>query len=184
MGLIDGRAKRDGRPDIDHGAERYLDGEVPEGAERTSTGIRWLGRPVADDGTYTFTADHVEIELAPPLEDRKALLLDGDDSFEAVLIDMVRVYRAKRRDYAVDGNMFSNFVAASATVGIDGFGPQEAAVFNIAQKLARLKALRANGRMARPENETVADTCLDMAVYAVILTAMCRAGIRRSDTIT
>lgn len=40
------------------------------------------------------------------------------------------------------------------------------------QKLARLTSLRQNGRMADPANEAVADTYLDLAVYAVITYAI------------
>jgi hypothetical protein len=53
-------------------------------------------------------------------------------------------------------------------MGLAGFGPVEAALFNITQKLSRLKSLRENGRMDDPQNEAVADTYLDLAVYGVL----------------
>jgi hypothetical protein len=50
----------------------------------------------------------------------------------------------------------------------------EAGLFNVTQKLARLKSLRQNGRMGDPKNEAVLDTYLDLAVYGVLVYAMAR----------
>jgi hypothetical protein len=99
-------------------------------------------------------------------------ILDSSDPFEAVVIEMVEMNRRKRADYALDGDPFSNFHHSSAMLGIDGFGPIEAVLFNLSQKLARLNSLRKNGRMESPQNEAVEDTYLDIAVYATILFAM------------
>jgi hypothetical protein len=98
--------------------------------------------------------------------------LDPNDPFDAVIIQIVETNRRKRADYARDGDVFSNFKTSSALLGIAGFGPADAALFNIAQKLARLQSLRTNGRMHDTANETVKDTYLDIAVYAVIMYAV------------
>jgi hypothetical protein len=87
---------------------------------------------------------------------------------------MVQTNRKKRADYAKDGDPFSSFKVTSDLLGLDGFGPVESAIMNVAQKLSRLKALRENGCMNDPANEAVADTYLDMAVYAVLAYAMQR----------
>lgn len=100
------------------------------------------------------------------------VVLDPDDPFDRALIPIVLTNRAKRRDYANDGDPFSNFRTTSALLGMDGFGPAESALFNVCQKIARLKALRANGRMDDPTNESVMDTYLDLAVYAIITYAI------------
>lgn len=92
-------------------------------------------------------------------------VLDELDPFEAVLIKMVRMNRLKRQDYAFDGSPWSNF---EFTAGVLGISAVDAAVHNVAQKLARLVALRANGRLDEPANEAVDDTYLDLAVYATI----------------
>ena len=81
--------------------------------------------------------------------------LDPNDPFDAVIIQIVETNRRKRADYARDGDVFSNFKTSSALLGIAGFGPADAALFNIAQKLARLQSLRTNGRMHDTANETV-----------------------------
>jgi hypothetical protein len=69
-------------------------------------------------------------------------VLDPHDPFEAVLCTMVAMNRAKRRDYAVDGSPWSNFDFTAVALGID---PVDCAVHNVAQKLARLSALRPTG---------------------------------------
>jgi len=101
------------------------------------------------------------------LDDPSSLWLDPSEPFEAVLIDMVKVNRKKRADYAHDGDPWSNF---RFTAGVLGIEPQDAAIHNVAQKLARLTALRSNGR--DPQNEAVLDTYLDLAVYGVIALAI------------
>jgi hypothetical protein len=103
-----------------------------------------------------------------------SVTLDPDDPFDAALIPIVETNRRKRRDYAVSGDPFSNFTTTSGLLGLDGFGPVEAALFNVAQKLARLQALRKNGRLEDPANEAVIDTYLDLAVYGIITYALAR----------
>jgi hypothetical protein len=66
-------------------------------------------------------------------------------------------------------------------MGLLGFGPIEAALFNVTQKLARLKALRANGRMHDISNESVIDTYLDLAVYSIITTRWCCERSRSAE---
>lgn len=107
--------------------------------------------------------------------DKNGLYLDSGDPFEAACIEMVKMNRAKRRDYALDGDPFSNFHMSSAMLGLDGFGPVESVQFNLMQKMARLHSLRKNGRMGDTANEAVDDTYLDIAVYSTILLAMVKA---------
>lgn len=98
--------------------------------------------------------------------------LNAEDVFERVLIDMVKVSRKKRADYASDSDPLSNFKGTAEALGLSGFGSVEAALFNVLQKIERLKALRNNGRMSEPQNESVTDTYLDLAVYAVFTYAL------------
>src|SRR6476620_8096305 len=101
--------------------------------------------------------------------DEVMFTIDLDDPFEAAVWELVQMNRRKRRDYALDGDPFSNFQLTSDHFGLAAW---ESAEFNLVQKLARLQSLRANGRMSSPENETVRDTYLDAAVYAVIMFAI------------
>jgi hypothetical protein len=98
--------------------------------------------------------------------------LDPNDPFDAALIPIVETNRRKRKDYAKDGDPFSNFKVTSQGMGMAGFGPTEAAIFNVLQKLARLQSLRTNGRLRDTANEAVIDTYLDLAVYAIIAYAI------------
>lgn len=101
-----------------------------------------------------------------------AITLDPNDPFEKQLIAIVETNRRKRKDYALDGDPFSNFRMTSDLLGIPGFGPTEAALFNVIQKLIRLHSLRKNGRIHDTANESVTDTYLDAAVYTVITYAI------------
>lgn len=98
--------------------------------------------------------------------------LNTDDPFDTVLIDIIKMNRKKRADYAADADIFSNFRDIAFMLGLPGFSERESALFNILQKIARLKSLRANGRMANPANESVVDTVLDLAVYSIIYLAL------------
>ncbi len=98
--------------------------------------------------------------------------LDPNDPIDEILIDIHEMNRKKRADYAYDGNRFSNFEGMARRLAIAGVGPLEAVEFHIASKEERLAALRTNGR--GPKNESVVDTYLDRAVYAVIAAALMR----------
>lgn len=116
-------------------------------------------------------SDVVHASIAERFSNRE--FLDLEDPFEAAVFELVQMNRRKRRDYAVDGDPFSNFRETADQLGLAVW---EAAEFNLAQKLARLKSLRANGRMEEPSNESVGDTYLDAAVYAVIMYAIYRSS--------
>jgi hypothetical protein len=107
----------------------------------------------------------------------EAVTLDPSDLFDSALIPIVEMHRRKRADYAKDGSPFDNFETSSNLMGLEGFGPTESALFNVTQKLARLKSLRQNGRMDDPQNEAVLDTYLDMAVYGILAYAIYRSRL-------
>lgn len=96
------------------------------------------------------------------------LTLDPNDPFEAVIQDIVALNRRKRADYALDSDPWSNFRQTAVMISGFGhdFGPIDAVLFNIAQKIVRLQALAVNDRA--PSNEAVSDTWQDMAVYSII----------------
>lgn len=152
--------------------------KVGQWVEVVKDGRKGPIKVIEDDGYYltddddtcqwgAFTADELRVmsseELAVAKKADDAITLSPDDPFEAVLIDIVKTNRAKRADYAHDGDIFSNFREAGQACGVDAADIVE---MHIATKNARLRALKANGR--EPENEAVADTLLDRAVYSVI----------------
>jgi hypothetical protein len=117
-------------------------------------------------------------EDAPSLHWAADITLDPTDPFDAAVAEIVRINRRKRADYALDGDdVFSNFRQTSEVIAVDGFGPADAALFNVIQKVMRLRSLRANGRMDDPANEAAADTYLDLAVYAIIALALSREEV-------
>lgn len=79
---------------------------------------------------------------------------------------MLAVTVKKNQDYSSGGD-WDNFVDTSQFFGIP---PYEAAVFNVIQKLSRIRSLRNSGQ--KPANETVEDTYLDLANYAMLAYAM------------
>lgn len=81
----------------------------------------------------------------------------------ATALDKIEsMFAMKNDDYAA-GAWDSNF---RMSAGAMGCRPVDVADTLIAVKQARLAALRANGRT--PRNESVVDTYVDRAVYAVI----------------
>lgn len=99
-----------------------------------------------------------------------AITLDSTDPFERVLVQIVETNRRKRKDYAADNEMFSNFYDTSRFAGFEH--PWISALFNCQQKLSRISSLRSNGRLNDPANEAVEDTILDNACYAILALAM------------
>lgn len=101
----------------------------------------------------------------------KSLTLNLDDPFEGPVADIVELNRRKRSDYASEDDIFINFRRSASMMSVEGFDYQEAILFNITQKIARLQALREQGKLHDPSNESVEDTYKDIAVYAVLLYA-------------
>ena len=114
----------------------------------------------------TIDMDPLVGVVQPP----EPMVLDPRFAFERALITMVEVSRRKRADYATDEDEFSNFRGTAEFAGFES--PALSALFNVAQKLERIRALRANGRLAEAANEAVDDTFLDIAVYGVLAHAM------------
>jgi len=86
------------------------------------------------------------------------------------MIGMVEVSRRKREDYASSDDEFSNFRTTARFAGFES--PWMSALLNVQQKLERIRSLRENGRIDAPNFETVEDTLMDGAVYAMLAYAM------------
>jgi hypothetical protein len=96
------------------------------------------------------------------------IVLDPHDPFEAVLIKVILMFRAKNKDYADGESWSSNFEDVAKQENMDH--PVRAADAFIAVKQARLRAL--GKKKTDPANESVYDTYLDRAVYSVIALAL------------
>lgn len=96
------------------------------------------------------------------------VVLDPEEPFEAILIQLVKTHRLKRQDYAGNDHPNQNFYDSayqlSQTAGhsVEGL---------IATKQARLRILLPTlwqNPNAKPNNEGIRDTLLDRAVYSGI----------------
>jgi hypothetical protein len=98
----------------------------------------------------------------------------GDSPFEDVLYDMLQLHYLKRRDYAGDGHPNQNFYdTAYQLSSTAGLSVEQL----LATKAARLRVLLpALTEGAKPANESIEDTLLDRAVYAVIALTVWREG--------
>lgn len=98
------------------------------------------------------------------------ITLDPNNDFESVLIKMVQTSRAKRADYAGDGeddHPWQNFYDSAYQLGNTAGHSVETL---IATKQARLRILMPKFWEGKggPKNEPIKDTLLDRAVYSVI----------------
>lgn len=115
-----------------------------------------------DDGPHVVCSDCLT-HMGPD-----GVVLDDADPFESTLASMIEVYRRKRADYAQDSSQWSNFEDMARFAGFsETWMP---ALVLCQQKLSRISALRGNGRA--PSNESVVDSLLDNANYAVIALAI------------
>lgn len=125
------------------------------------TGMPIIPRQRKED-SMGITWDNQEAACIEPSH-KDAMTLDPNDEFESAIMQLVQMQRKKKADYALDNDRWSNFREAGSAVGIS---PLQGIDYMVATKQARLKALRSNGRA--PSNESVVDTYLDRAVYAVL----------------
>jgi hypothetical protein len=97
----------------------------------------------------------------------KQINLNENNPFHMAVLSVLEIQQAKGDDYALDDDPWSNFRFTAAAMGSDMWDVCD--VF-ILTKYARLQALRENGR--GPANESVLDSRLDIAVYALLAYAM------------
>lgn len=99
-----------------------------------------------------ITAERCAAELNKP---------KGDPRFMQVLEQMRAMHCKKGADYGTNADIFAN-VRASEQFGIPAW---QGAVLRANDKMARLKTFCQKGKL---ENESVQDSLLDLANYAVI----------------
>src|SRR5687767_14738099 len=84
--------------------------------------------------------------------------------YVALLAEMQAMHDRKNEDYASEGNPYSNFEFAGGLAAMFSDPTDMAFATLIGVKLARLAELKGKGKT--PKNESVADTFLDLSVYA------------------
>lgn len=90
--------------------------------------------------------------------------MSGDPMFAKVLNEMLEMHCRKGADYGTGEDIFAN-IRASEEFGIEGW---KSSILRANDKMSRLKAFFINGNL---KNESVEDSLLDLANYAVI--ALC-----------
>lgn len=93
----------------------------------------------------------------------------GDPRFLALLDEMRAVHLRKSADYGTGEDPFAN-VRASAAFGV---APWVGTMIRAHDKMIRVQAMATNGRL---ENESVEDSLLDLAAYALIALVLYREG--------
>ena len=77
---------------------------------------------------------------------------------------MVETNRKKRADYAASDNIFRNFERVAGMMDMAGYDAQEDILNMVFRKASRITNLRGK----EPMNESVEDSWLDLAVYAIL----------------
>lgn len=97
------------------------------------------------------------------MANQKQVTLNPKDSFEAILIEVVTLQRAKQSDYASEVDTHSNFRFVADIMPIEGYTLLADILNMVIRKTGRI--LNLWGR--DPQNESVRDSWLDLAVYAL-----------------
>ena len=88
----------------------------------------------------------------------------GHTRFPFILLEMMELHSSKSNDYATDESPFSN-IELCERAGVPAW---KGVVIRLGDKYSRLCQLARKGE-AEVKDETFEDTCLDLAVYALIL---------------
>lgn len=96
--------------------------------------------------------------------------MSGNPMFHQILSEMLDMHCRKGADYGTDADIFAN-IRASEEFGIDGW---RGSILRANDKMSRLKAFMLNGNL---KNESVEDSLLDLANYAVIALCLYREKV-------
>jgi hypothetical protein len=107
-----------------------------------------------------------------PFEDYEELLvhLPGDPDFESALVEVLNMHRRKGADYGTEDDFFAN-VSQSENWGIE---PWVGAMLRLNDKVIRLQQAAQRGSLV---NESVEDSMLDIATYAIIALCLFRRSV-------
>jgi hypothetical protein len=109
-------------------------------------------------------AEEVNYEEQLDMMRNSELQLNLDNPFERVIAEMVKLQRVKSRDYADKDDILKNMRFVTDMLGIPEYTVVEDCNAMVLRKCARIINLR--GKSA--SNESVRDSYVDRAVYAVL----------------
>lgn len=96
-------------------------------------------------------------------------------NFESIIEDMLALHRLKRQDYGSDQDPYANIRAGSRFIGVpDVVG----CLMRMNDKMFRLSAWCKGSTMV---NESVEDSLIDLAVYAIIALDLIREKEHGND---
>jgi len=105
----------------------------------------------------------MKITKCPFCESELKNVLYGHPKFYKYLAMMARVFSLKNQDYADDIDPFKNFRLSEGL----GIPPWKGALIRLGDKFIRINNIASNGKAA-VKNETILDTLIDLANYAII----------------
>jgi len=122
--------------------------------------------PTSSDGEFV-DGDFASLDKEDSQASEAGSASSPSAPIRSAIDELIAIYAKKAKDYAHDGDPFSNF--KDVAVGMNTT-PVAVAESLMRVKLSRLTALRANNR--EPQNEAVVDSYRDLMVYAVIAYAL------------
>lgn len=99
-------------------------------------------------------------------------------TFGKILNEILRTTERKNSDYAKSNDAFANFRTSAK---ISGVGVERGILVRMADKFARIENLLFNE--AKVKEESIEDTLIDLAVYAIILTIYRRSKYEKDDDV-
>lgn len=99
---------------------------------------------------------------------------EGDPNFFQVLDEMRAMHIKKGADYGTSKDPYAN-VRASEEFGVPAW---KSAVMRANEKVTRIKAFCANGSL---ENESLDDSLIDLASYAIIALCLRRESLQADE---
>jgi hypothetical protein len=101
----------------------------------------------------------------------QGLVLDPRDTFEAAVANIVSVYRHRRPNMMIEGDIFATFTHSARSLDIPGFGTPEALLHLLQKEQANINAMRRTGKLFDPSNVDALGSYLEMAFHASLLYA-------------
>ena len=117
----------------------------------------------------------------PPLPQAgefQGVILDTGDPFEAAMSDLIRVYRYRRPNLEVNGDIFATYAHSARALDMPQFGVPEALLHLLQKEQASINAMRRRGTLFNRDNDEAMGAYLEMAFHANMLYAWIKGWVR------
>jgi hypothetical protein len=109
----------------------------------------------------------------------QGLVLDNSDPVENAMNEIIRVYRFRKGNMSVEGDIYATFRQSAQALDIPSFGVPEAILHYITREQANINAMRRSGTLFNRENEEARGAYLEMAFYACLLYSWIKGYMRQ-----